>query len=446
MESDLVRRARDFAISAHRRIDQRRKYTSQPYEAHLRAVARLVEEVSDDPEIVAAAWLHDTVEDTEATFEDLGREFGPGVEALVEALTDISRPGDGNRARRKAIDREHLAAAPARAKTVKLADLIDNTRDITRHDPRFARTFLEEARLLLGVLRDGEPRLVTRLERELARATERLEPEEPLAPPEDDDEPDGWSSLADRHGRVVRLFATGFTSEDVAEPLRSFDADADGEAVARVLAEHEAEVAGVREAGRVTGFVETASLISGRLGDQARRFARDQIVHDTSPLPVVVEVLTRRDHCFVEVLGDVGAVVRRADMQKPIVRTWLFGIVSLMEMQLTQRIQQRWPHGEWTANLSRGRLEKARELREERRRRGQPTDLLSCLQISDKAEVLSGDPEERALLGFATSGSAKRVIADIASLRNNLAHATDIVSHDWPQIVRISRRLLRDRG
>jgi hypothetical protein len=443
MEHDLVRRARDFAISAHRRIDQRRKYTSQPYEAHLRAVAKLVQDVTDDPETVAAAWLHDTVEDTEATFEDLGREFGPGVEALVEALTDVSRPGDGNRARRKAIDREHLAAAPPRAKTVKLADLVDNARDVTRHDASFARVFLEEARLLLEVLREGDRRLAELLERELERASARLEPEEPLAPPGDEDEADGWSSLADRHGRVVRLFAAGFTSEDVAEPLRSFDADADAAEVARVLAEHEQAVAGVREAGRVTGFVEAASLGEGRLGDHARRFARDQIVHDTSPLPEVVEVLTRRDHCFVEVLGEVGAVVGRADMQKPIVRTWLFGIVSLMEMQLTQRIEQRWPDGEWTALLSEGRLAKARELREERRRRGQATDLLSCLQISDKAEVLASEPEERALLGFTTSKSAKRVIAEIASLRNNLAHATDIVSHDWPQIVRISRRLLR---
>ncbi len=192
MEHDLVRRARDFAISAHRRIDQRRKYTSQPYEAHLRAVAKLVQDVTDDPETVAAAWLHDTVEDTEATFEDLGREFGPGVEALVEALTDVSRPGDGNRARRKAIDREHLAAAPPRAKTVKLADLVDNARDVTRHDASFARVFLEEARLLLEVLREGDRRLAELLERELERASARLEPEEPLAPPGDEAAASDW--------------------------------------------------------------------------------------------------------------------------------------------------------------------------------------------------------------------------------------------------------------
>jgi (p)ppGpp synthase/HD superfamily hydrolase len=61
--------------------------------------------------MIAAAWLHDVVEDTPVTLEDLHSEFGEGIAELVEALTDISRPEDGNRRKRKAIDREHLAHA-----------------------------------------------------------------------------------------------------------------------------------------------------------------------------------------------------------------------------------------------------------------------------------------------------------------------------------------------
>ena len=79
----MARRALQFATQAHRRIDQRRKYSRQPYEVHLRAVADIVASVTDDPEMIAAAWLHDSVEDTPATLEDIGREFGTGVAALV---------------------------------------------------------------------------------------------------------------------------------------------------------------------------------------------------------------------------------------------------------------------------------------------------------------------------------------------------------------------------
>jgi hypothetical protein len=81
------------------------------------------------------------------------------VASLVEQLTDVSRPEHGNRAARKAIDRAHTASASAAAKTLKLADLIDNSRSILERDPGFARVYIEEKRLLLEVLREGDPTL-----------------------------------------------------------------------------------------------------------------------------------------------------------------------------------------------------------------------------------------------------------------------------------------------
>ena len=157
---ELVDRSRRYATEAHSRINHRRKYSFEPYDVHLKDVAGIVATVTDDPETLAAAWLHDVVEDTPASFLDIEREFGPALAALVEELTDVSRPADGNRATRKAMDRAHLAGASSRAKTVKLADLIDNCRDICRQDPEFARVFLTEMASLLEVLGDGDQRLV----------------------------------------------------------------------------------------------------------------------------------------------------------------------------------------------------------------------------------------------------------------------------------------------
>jgi (p)ppGpp synthase/HD superfamily hydrolase len=106
--------------------------------------------------MVAAAWLHDVVEDTDCTFTDVHVAFGADIAALVGWLTDVSRPEDGNRAYRKAVDRAHTAEAPAEAQTIKLADLISNSRSIMEHDPAFARTYLEEKRLLLAVMTRGD--------------------------------------------------------------------------------------------------------------------------------------------------------------------------------------------------------------------------------------------------------------------------------------------------
>lgn len=158
----LVSRARDFAYAAHDAIDHRRKYTDEPYTTHLQRVARLVESVDGDNNMIAAAYLHDTVEDTPTTIEDIRSTFGDDVAYLVSYLTDISKPEDGNRALRKKMDREHIAKGDARVHTIKLADLIDNGWSITSHDPRFARVFMTEKRELLKVLSDGNDKLLHR--------------------------------------------------------------------------------------------------------------------------------------------------------------------------------------------------------------------------------------------------------------------------------------------
>ena len=141
-------------------IDQRRKYTGEPYIIHPAAVAELVRGVPHTTAMLCAAWLHDVVEDTPITLNEIEHEFGHEIAALVEMLTDISGPNDGNRATRKALDKAHLATASAAAKTIKLADLVDNTDSIMAFDPHFAKVFLREKALLLEVLKEGDVTLM----------------------------------------------------------------------------------------------------------------------------------------------------------------------------------------------------------------------------------------------------------------------------------------------
>lgn len=158
-EPSLEQRALDFARAAHESIDQRRKHTGEPYIVHPIAVAELVKTVPHTPEMVAAALLHDVVEDTPVGLEAVRRAFGDPVATLVDWLTDVSNPSDGNRRVRKKLDLDHLAAAPAEAQTVKFADLIDNSRTISAHDSGFWPVYRREMLDLLAALELGDETL-----------------------------------------------------------------------------------------------------------------------------------------------------------------------------------------------------------------------------------------------------------------------------------------------
>lgn len=153
--------AKDFAIEAHNSINHKRKYTGEPYWKHCERVSYLVSLVTKDEDMIAAAWLHDVLEDVtpknpQFNADKIKQVFGQDSLNLVLDLTDISKPEDGNREARKAIDREHTFNASPRAKTIKLADLIDNARDICDNDKDFSKIFLKEMSLILPGLLNKE--------------------------------------------------------------------------------------------------------------------------------------------------------------------------------------------------------------------------------------------------------------------------------------------------
>src|SRR5262245_35003756 len=157
----LVQKALVFAAKRH--AGQQRKYTSEPYLAHLINVARIVATVSTKENMIVAALLHDVLEDTDTTVADVIAEFGDDVAILVLALTDVFTKENWmnfNRAQRKEMERVRLSKVLADAQTIKVADLIDNTSTIEEHDPSFAKVYLEEKRLLLDVLTHANSTLI----------------------------------------------------------------------------------------------------------------------------------------------------------------------------------------------------------------------------------------------------------------------------------------------
>lgn len=156
-----IMRAAELAIREHGRSPTPlRKYTGEPYSVHCASVAAKVAEVGGTEDMVCAAWLHDVIEDCPRARPDLIElAFGSKVLSLVMQVSKVSHQSDGNRAVRVAMDNEHYAHASPEGQTIKLADLLDNSRTIVVHDNGFAKVFMTEKRELLGKLTSGHPRL-----------------------------------------------------------------------------------------------------------------------------------------------------------------------------------------------------------------------------------------------------------------------------------------------
>lgn len=168
-----ARAAFRFADIAH--AGQLRRYVMRPYIEHPVAVARLVERFDHDEAMVMAALLHDTKEDCGVSVAALEREFGGEVAGMVDELSDVSSPADGNRAARKAVDRAHTARARPKAKTIKALDLVHNTPSIVANDRAFSLVYLPEKALLIDVLGDASDCRAVHLARRVhARACARI--------------------------------------------------------------------------------------------------------------------------------------------------------------------------------------------------------------------------------------------------------------------------------
>jgi (p)ppGpp synthase/HD superfamily hydrolase len=165
---ELIQKITGFARQAHG--DQQRKFAAEPYINHLVRVMETCKQYSSDITILSAALLHDVLEDTAVSGEEIKNFLLPLLNEektirtvkLVEELTDIYTKKEypqWNRRQRKAKEAERLSRISKDAQTIKYADIIDNSLDINNADAHFARIFLFECRSLLKVIPEGDSRL-----------------------------------------------------------------------------------------------------------------------------------------------------------------------------------------------------------------------------------------------------------------------------------------------
>ena len=244
------------------------------------------------------------------------------------------------------------------------------------------------------------------------------------------------SSLAD----MRTLFTRSVTARHLAEPLVSFDSTSDATLTRSFMERRDFDAVGVRVDGTMSGYVLREDLQDGTLDRFWHSFdeTRDVILeHDT--LTTVLERLVEQPIVYVRMMGQVSGIITKGDLQKAPVRMWLFGLVSLLEMHLLRIIRARFEGDGWTKKLSPKRVTDAQKLLEDRLRRNEAIDLADCLQLSDKATIVASLPELLSELGLGAKRPTQRLFREITDVRNQLAHAHDIVSGNWPRLAGLAR-------
>jgi (p)ppGpp synthase/HD superfamily hydrolase len=150
----------EFATKAHG--EQKRKYTGEPYIVHPISVMNRIKDLGISGDILHAAILHDVVEDTPVSLEEIRMDFGDRIANIVEELTDVytsAKYPNLNRKERKKLEIERLSKISKEAQTIKLSDIIDNIPSIMDNDPGFGRVYIQEKIGILNVLTNGDDRL-----------------------------------------------------------------------------------------------------------------------------------------------------------------------------------------------------------------------------------------------------------------------------------------------
>ena len=164
MLHEILEKIKEFADKAHG--DQTRKYTPERYIVHPVRVMNILTAYTDDTAVLAAALLHDVLEDTSTTVEDIRNFLSPILEdqevdktvrltiELTDVYTKVNYPRLNRRQRKnKEVERLHLISAEGQ--TIKYADILDNSIEIVEQDPDFAKVFLHEAKSILRKMDKG---------------------------------------------------------------------------------------------------------------------------------------------------------------------------------------------------------------------------------------------------------------------------------------------------
>ncbi len=243
----------------------------------------------------------------------------------------------------------------------------------------------------------------------------------------------GHRRTGTRFAALRQIFVDSVTAKCIYEPLLCCPLNSMSEEAKEALATRDFDVAGVKEMenGAVVGYVVADEIGREEFKDYVKDINHKLLISDSTPLAEIFDVLSNKEFTFVNYGNHIAGIITKADINKPPVRIYLFGIITLLEMHLNSWINHYHRDNTWIKRVPEPRVKKARETFDKRKGNNQELTILECLQLCDKRDLLK---DTKAFLG--DFGFSKKkfnsFIKNAEKIRNELAHSQDSIISNIP--------------
>ncbi len=198
----------------------------------------------------------------------------------------------------------------------------------------------------------------------------------------------------------------------------------DAASVRQQMADRKIDVAPLKEHPDYHRYIDAKELSNGHCGKYAHSIDVTMIVAETLPVAALFETLQKQPFLFVLQGRNIVGIVTKADLQRVPVRILMFGLITLLEMNLRESIREYYGDDDWIRVLDdEERLQKAQDLQAKRISKDASIGLLECTQLCDLKEIIARGPLlQKILLGMSKNQFRTR-LKQIEKYRNDLAHA-----------------------
>lgn len=239
------------------------------------------------------------------------------------------------------------------------------------------------------------------------------------------------------------IYSNNLTVGLIAEELSACSPEDDALTTKFIMEKLDFDYYGVAIDGKIIGYIIQSELNEGLISEYMHTFQMEDLVSESTSLLELLLILREKHPVFLLESNRINKLITVADLQKQPIRMLVFGLISILEMNLVELIMEHYPNEQWKERLSPNRINEAMNLFYVRKEKNAGLGLIDCLQLSDKGMIVQKTPDLLKKLELQSRREAKQFFNRIEELRNNTAHSQEYVYNDFNDFLDIVMRIER---